>query len=121
MIRRPPRSTLFPYTTLFRSAIYATGEGQLNPPGVTGAVTGGIAPFPKPTANVTLSFLVPGPNGTTTTIPATLNYAGEAPALVEGVLQVNAIVPSTVPSGTNTIVLTVGANSSPSVVTVQVQ
>src|SRR5438445_1965665 len=25
MIRRPPRSTLFPYTTLFRSA---TGEGQ---------------------------------------------------------------------------------------------
>src|SRR2546429_4155017 len=25
MIRRPPRSTLFPYTTLFRSAI---GEGQ---------------------------------------------------------------------------------------------
>src|SRR5256885_9536554 len=27
MIRRPPRSTLFPYTTLFRSAI-ATGPGQ---------------------------------------------------------------------------------------------
>src|SRR3712207_7966247 len=26
MIRRPPRSTLFPYTTLFRSAI----EGRLN-------------------------------------------------------------------------------------------
>src|SRR5690349_23883537 len=23
MIRRPPRSTLFPYTTLFRSALYA--------------------------------------------------------------------------------------------------
>src|SRR3712207_7216733 len=27
MIRRPPRSTLFPYTTLFRSAAFA-GEGQ---------------------------------------------------------------------------------------------
>src|SRR2546422_7686869 len=26
MIRRPPRSTLFPYTTLFRSAIIAPGE-----------------------------------------------------------------------------------------------
>src|SRR3712207_6858923 len=26
MIRRPPRSTLFPYTTLFRSAIGAPGE-----------------------------------------------------------------------------------------------
>src|SRR5688572_31817842 len=24
MIRRPPRSTLFPYTTLFRSGVYAT-------------------------------------------------------------------------------------------------
>src|SRR5256885_8358364 len=27
MIRRPPRSTLFPYTTLFRSVIF-TGEGD---------------------------------------------------------------------------------------------
>src|SRR5256885_9365495 len=26
MIRRPPRSTLFPYTTLFRSRAVATGE-----------------------------------------------------------------------------------------------
>src|SRR2546422_5278383 len=26
MIRRPPRSTLFPYTTLFRSADVTTGE-----------------------------------------------------------------------------------------------
>src|SRR2546426_304488 len=30
MIRRPPRSTLFPYTTLFRSmALYGTTEAQL--------------------------------------------------------------------------------------------
>src|SRR3712207_8518147 len=28
MIRRPPRSTLFPYTTLFRSAVDATALGQ---------------------------------------------------------------------------------------------
>src|SRR2546423_5112521 len=30
MIRRPPRSTLFPYTTLFRSVLYgaALGRGQ---------------------------------------------------------------------------------------------
>src|SRR3712207_8675481 len=26
MIRRPPRSTLFPYTTLFRSAVFQIGE-----------------------------------------------------------------------------------------------
>src|SRR5256885_7123500 len=32
MIRRPPRSTLFPYTTLFRSAVGAMGgaERQVN-------------------------------------------------------------------------------------------
>src|SRR3712207_8933172 len=28
MIRRPPRSTLFPYTTLFRSRLNANREGQ---------------------------------------------------------------------------------------------
>src|SRR3712207_9006137 len=27
MIRRPPRSTLFPYTTLFRSVLYETALG----------------------------------------------------------------------------------------------
>src|SRR3712207_7634231 len=29
MIRRPPRSTLFPYTTLFRSIVYMTTEADL--------------------------------------------------------------------------------------------
>src|SRR4051812_50000507 len=38
MIRRPPRSTLFPYTTLFRS-----GGGQRDP-----AVTTGQRPAPGP-------------------------------------------------------------------------
>src|SRR2546430_15398617 len=28
MIRRPPRSTLFPYTTLFRSLLQAVGEAE---------------------------------------------------------------------------------------------
>src|SRR3712207_7908762 len=32
MIRRPPRSTLFPYTTLFRSAILAGGTDIPDPP-----------------------------------------------------------------------------------------
>src|SRR5260221_8835393 len=31
MIRRPPRSTLFPYTTLFRSAMLAVGSTQRAP------------------------------------------------------------------------------------------
>src|SRR2546429_3523099 len=31
MIRRPPRSTLFPYTTLFRSHVLSPGRSQLRP------------------------------------------------------------------------------------------
>src|SRR5437588_6962409 len=34
MIRRPPRSTLFPYTTLFRSALPARAPAQARPPRV---------------------------------------------------------------------------------------
>src|SRR5205809_6121665 len=30
MIRRPPRSTLFPYTTLFRSAAFSSGKVRPN-------------------------------------------------------------------------------------------
>src|ERR1035438_10901837 len=33
MIRRPPRSTLFPYTTLFRSGLVAPFGGDLGGPG----------------------------------------------------------------------------------------
>src|SRR2546427_5040826 len=37
MIRRPPRSTLFPYTTLFRSAVLGTdGAGRLGDRAVGG-------------------------------------------------------------------------------------
>src|SRR3712207_7566822 len=31
MIRRPPRSTLFPYTTLFRSRVACGGSGMAGP------------------------------------------------------------------------------------------
>src|SRR3712207_8589392 len=37
MIRRPPRSTLFPYTTLFRSAMVPDGSGQARPTYLIGA------------------------------------------------------------------------------------
>src|SRR3712207_8366589 len=41
MIRRPPRSTLFPYTTLFRSALIACDQAEMaqrfrRAPGVAG-------------------------------------------------------------------------------------
>src|SRR3712207_7251263 len=45
MIRRPPRSTLFPYTTLFRSVCCAVAAGALalgsTPPTAAGDRTGG--------------------------------------------------------------------------------
>src|SRR3712207_8004795 len=37
MIRRPPRSTLFPYTTLFRSP--ARGEGEIGPSCCSAGIT----------------------------------------------------------------------------------
>src|SRR2546428_10338889 len=36
MIRRPPRSTLFPYTTLFRSAHVCEVRGELKPHEIAG-------------------------------------------------------------------------------------
>src|SRR2546430_7374877 len=48
MIRRPPRSTLFPYTTLFRS----TDEGNASMSRVIRAVTGVADIFTNTTGNV---------------------------------------------------------------------
>src|SRR2546430_9380568 len=39
MIRRPPRSTLFPYTTLFRSALFALAQRRL----ITGSTWAKVA------------------------------------------------------------------------------
>src|SRR5258708_21843772 len=44
MIRRPPRSTLFPYTTLFRSARYAASGEPLGKAGAYG-IQGRAAEF----------------------------------------------------------------------------
>src|SRR5690349_24220135 len=41
MIRRPPRSTLFPYTTLFRSRPAGRSSGTVTPPGRCGRSSSG--------------------------------------------------------------------------------
>src|SRR5260221_7136557 len=46
MIRRPPRSTLFPYTTLFRSLIYWHRCG-LMVPSQSGRTFAGLPPCPS--------------------------------------------------------------------------
>src|SRR2546430_10768864 len=40
MIRRPPRSTLFPYTTLFRSAFVQPRQTRIDPPPPSYGATG---------------------------------------------------------------------------------
>src|SRR6266487_6693868 len=45
MIRRPPRSTLFPYTTLFRSYVPVKGGSEVSPGGEMRARLGLEGPF----------------------------------------------------------------------------
>src|SRR3712207_1851094 len=50
MIRRPPRSTLFPYTTLFRSRILGDGSGHQQGYAVE---EDSVVPLPRPGTSVT--------------------------------------------------------------------
>ena len=94
--------------------IFGTGEGQIKPGGITGCVTGSTPPFPTPVATP-VTVTIGG-------LSASVSYGGEAPALVCGVLQVNAQVPAAVASGPQPVVLTVGnTTNNQQVITVSVQ
>src|SRR5258708_25732833 len=58
MIRRPPRSTLFPYTTLFRSQHSSTAGQDVNQPGNSPSTTGhgGEADPLDPLSNLANAF-----------------------------------------------------------------
>jgi uncharacterized protein (TIGR03437 family) len=85
-------------------SIFATGEGQFVPAGTTGCITGGTLPLPKPIQMV--SVTVGGQPVTS------LEYVGEAPDLVCGLLQVNATLPSNLSAGPQPVVLTIGSASN---------
>jgi uncharacterized protein (TIGR03437 family) len=89
--------------------LFGTGEGQTTPGGVDGLLTGAV--LPKPILPVSVQI-----GGQ----PATVLYAGAAPGDVEGVFQINATVPQTVTPGAVPVVVTIGAHSSPSSVTMNV-
>jgi len=92
-------------------SIFATGEGQTDPPGVDGLIAGPA--IPKPLLNVTAK--VDG-------IPADVSYAGAAPGLASGVLQVNVKIPLGVRRGVPVPVqISVGAASSQAGVTVAIK
>lgn len=93
-------------------SIYATGEGQTTPQGVTGSVTPISANTPAPSQPVAAQ--VDGQ-------PAKVFFAGEAPGLVSGVLQVNVQVPENARSGDLPVTVSVGGISSQPGVTVSVR
>lgn len=92
-------------------AFYATGEGQTNPGGKDGRLAVSL-PLPKPLQEVTVTI-----DGQ----PCEVLYAGAAPGLVAGLMQVNVKIPSSVPTGNRPVVLTIGGTSSPAGVTVSVK
>jgi uncharacterized protein (TIGR03437 family) len=82
--------------------IYATGGGQTNPTSVTGSVTSGT-PLQKLLGNVT---------ATVGGAPATVTFAGAAPGLVTGVVQLNIQLPSGVTGDSVPIAFAVDGNQS---------
>src|SRR5260370_8733750 len=87
-------------------SLFATGAGQTIPPGVDGKPAS--APLPTPVAPVSVKI-----GG----LDAEVLYAGAAPTLVSGVLQVNVRVPAGAPSGNVPVVITMGATISQAGVT----
>jgi uncharacterized protein (TIGR03437 family) len=84
--------------------IYATGEGQTNPPGVDGQIaTESAAYLPRPVAAVSVSI-----GG----VRVTPTYAGAVPQSFAGFFQVNVQIPNGVRAGNQPVILTVGSASS---------
>ena len=90
--------------------LYATGEGQTDPDGADGQL--GASPLPKPLLPIKVS--IDGKD-------AEVLYAGAAPGLVAGAMQVNVRVPANSNSGNVPILLTVGEKGSTLGVTIAVQ
>ncbi len=91
--------------------LYATGAGQTNPGGNNGQITSG-APYPTPVLPVKVFI---------DNLPADVLYAGAAPGMVQGVIQINARVPAAASSGQVQVVLQVGSYSSPNTASIIVQ
>jgi uncharacterized protein (TIGR03437 family) len=96
--------------------VYLTGEGATSPPSVTGAITTANLPPPQVTPAPLLAVGV-----TINGQPALYVYAGEAPGLVAGMMQLNVQIPANGASGELPILVSVGGNTSQNGVTVSVE
>lgn len=90
--------------------LFGTGEGVTTPAGSDGNVTGTSPPIPV----APLTATVDGQS-------AAVLYAGEAPALVSGVFQMNIRIPANTRSGTSIpiVIQSGGVNSAPVTVSIQ--
>jgi uncharacterized protein (TIGR03437 family) len=95
-------------------SLFGGGEGQTSPQGIDGLVASEpVSALPQPLLPVSVTI-----GG----IPATnITYAGAAPTLTAGVLQINVQIPDNVPSGDQPVVITVGTNISQGGLTVSVK
>jgi uncharacterized protein (TIGR03437 family) len=91
--------------------LYATGGGQMNPTVDDGLVTS-TPPFSTPL--LPIQVLIDGQT-------ADVLYAGTAPGIIAGVLQINVRIPDGAASGEVHVVVKAGSYSSPNTVTLVVQ
>jgi uncharacterized protein (TIGR03437 family) len=96
--------------------VFMTGEGQTSPASVTGKITTATLPPPQvtPAPLLPVGVLINGQ-------PATWTYAGEAPNLAAGLMQLNVQIPLNAQSGPLSIIVSIGGNISQNGVTVSVQ
>jgi uncharacterized protein (TIGR03437 family) len=92
--------------------IYATGEGQTRPEGVNGFVPRTAADLRTPLLPVVVRI-----GG----VQAQVLYAGSAPEATLGLMQINAIVPSNIGTGDQSVEVQIGTATSQTGVTVAVQ
>ncbi len=90
--------------------LYVTGEGQTAPGGTDGL----LATLPPPSPTLPVSVRIGGK-------PAQVLYAGGAPNLVAGLMQINAQIPSDLLPGPQSLYVVVGPEMSPQGVTIAVK
>jgi uncharacterized protein (TIGR03437 family) len=89
------------------------GRGT-SPLSVTGAITTATLPPPQVTPAPAVGVTINGQ-------PALYVYAGEAPGLVAGMMQLNVQIPANAPWGDLPILVSIGGNTNQKGVTVSVQ
>jgi uncharacterized protein (TIGR03437 family) len=107
-----PNTTANPAAKNSIVVLYATGGGVTNPAVADGKLVPGTPPLPRLTLPVSVKI-----GG----IDAPVTYSGSAPGLVNGAVQINARVPANVASGAVPVVVTIGAATSQSGVTLSVR